>query len=259
MISRTRIAALSIGRRFLTTGPEVVAPAASIVSDFSFDELHVESPDNAEKPRYGRRERTWVKLSGLPRTISPTDIAKHVRALTSSNPQQVHLDYRNFIPSGRAWVGFTNPEKTEQALEVLRDSVIAGYTIRAQKTDEQNLVDAGLPPRTRGPRGRAEAQERGLASGNGPDAKLINRQKNVYMWGLPGRILGPELVKLLDPYELRVTAEEPRPIQKLERKAPTSRFVVRLTTIAGAHRLVRDFHMTEKFGAGYLVHARVVY
>ncbi|CAE6433245.1 unnamed protein product [Rhizoctonia solani] len=258
MISRTRTAALCVGRRLLSTGPEA-SPAKSPVFDLAFDELHTETANDTEKPRFARRERTWVKLSGLPRTISPADIAKHVTALTLSNPKQVHLDYRNFIPSGRAWVGFTNPEKTEQALQVLRDSVIAGHTIRAQKTDEQNLVDAGLPPRTRGFRGRAEAQERGLASGNGPDAKLINRQKNVYMWGLPGRTLGPELVKLLDPYGLRVTAEEPRPIQKLERKAPTSRFVVRLTTIAGAHRLVRDFHMTEKFGAGYLVHARVVY
>ncbi|CAE6528558.1 unnamed protein product [Rhizoctonia solani] len=215
MISRTRIAALSTGRRFLNTGPQA-SPVQSIVSDLAFDELYVESA-KTEKPRFDRRERTWVKLSGLPRTISPADIAKHVRAITSSNPQQVHLDYRNFIPSGRAWVGFNNPERTERALHILRDSVIAGHTIRAQKTDEQNLVDAGLPPRTRGPRGRAEAQERGLTSGNGPDAKLINRQKNVYMWGLPGRTLGPELTKLFDPYGLRVTAEEPRPIQKLER------------------------------------------
>ncbi|CAE6425998.1 unnamed protein product [Rhizoctonia solani] len=215
MISRTRIAALSIGRRFLNTGP----PTQSIISDLAFDELQVESKssDDAEKLRYARMERTWVKLSGLPRTISPADIAKHVTALTSSDPKQVHLDYRNFIPSGRAWVAFSNPERTEQALQILRGSVIAGHTIRAQKTDEQNLVNAGLPPRTRGPRGRAEAQERGLASGNGPDAKLINRQKNVYMWGLPGRTLGSELTKLFDPYELRVTAEEPRAIQKLER------------------------------------------
>jgi RNA recognition motif-containing protein len=165
-----------------------------------------------------------------------------VKALTSSTPKQgawrlyslhvlfflillsVHLDYRNFIPSGRAWVGFTNSEKTEQALQVLRNSVIAGHTIRAQKTDEQNLVNAGLPPRTRGPRGRAQAQERGLASGNGPDAKLINRQKNVYMWGLPGRVLGPELVKLFEPYGLRVTDEEPRSIQKLERYVDRQHF-----------------------------------
>ncbi|KAF8710680.1 hypothetical protein RHS03_02153, partial [Rhizoctonia solani] len=258
MISRTRIAALSITRRFFSTGPGP-SPATPIISDLAFDELHTETTDSTDKPRFARGERTWVKLSGLPRTISPVDIARHVKALTSNTPKQVHLDYRNFIPSGRAWVGFTNSDKTEQAVQVLRGSVIAGYTIRAQKTDEQNLVNAGLPPRTRGPRGRAQAQERGLASGNGPDAKLIKRQKNVYMWGLPGRMLEPELAKIFEPYGLRVTDEEPRSIQKLERKAPTSRFVVRLMTTAGAHRLVRDFHMTEKFGAGYLVHARVVY
>jgi hypothetical protein len=44
MISRTRIAALCIARR-LSTAPEA-PPAASIISDLAFDELHTESPDS---------------------------------------------------------------------------------------------------------------------------------------------------------------------------------------------------------------------
>lgn len=192
----------------------------------------------------------------------------------------VHLDYRNFLSSGRAWVRFDYANKANDALKLLRGSKLAGHELRAQKTDEQNLIDAGQPSRSRGQKGRAEASERGLVDGHGPDAKLKERGTNVYLWGLPGRMFAPELVKLFDSYGLRVTAEETRPIQKIERyvpslvtqahterpytfgvprKSPTSRFLVRLTTVSGAHRLVRDFHMTEKFGAGYLVHAQVVY
>jgi RNA recognition motif-containing protein len=129
----------------------------------------------------------------------------------------VHLDYRNFIPSGRAWVVFADSQKAEDAMQLLRGSTLAGHAIRAQKTDEQQVIDAGLPARTRGPKGRAEALERGLTNGYGPDAKLRERGNNVYLWGLPGTTLAPELTKLFDSYGLRVTVEEPQAVQKLER------------------------------------------
>lgn len=250
MISRSRLAAVCIRRRFLATA----GPVESVIP-----ESEPVDPIEESKPRYARGERTWLKLHGLPRTVSPADVSRHVKSLTGRDPEVVHLDYRNFLSSGRAWVRFDYANKANDALKLLRGSKLAGHELRAQKTDEQNLIDAGQPSRSRGQKGRAEASERGLVDGHGPDAKLKERGTNVYLWGLPGRMFAPELVKLFDSYGLRVTAEETRPIQKIERKSPTSRFLVRLTTVSGAHRLVRDFHMTEKFGAGYLVHAQVVY
>lgn len=116
-----------------------------------------------------------------------------------------------------AWVEFDSAEATENTITVLNSSTLAGHTLWAYMTNEQNLINAGHPPRTRGPKGRAEAQERGLMNGHGPDAKLRERGNNVHLWGLPGTMLAPELTKLFDPYGLRVTTEEPQPVQKVER------------------------------------------
>ncbi|KAG8732025.1 hypothetical protein FRC12_019464 [Ceratobasidium sp. 428] len=139
------------------------------------------------------------------------------------------------------------------------NSLLAAHPIRAQLTNNLELIRAGQPYRVRGGKGRAEATERGLLTGNGPDAKVKERGTCVYLRGLPGTTLSHHLAQVFESYGLRVTTENEHPIRQIYRKTPTSRFLVRLSTTASAHRLVRDFHMTERFGPGYIVRAQVVY
>lgn len=121
------------------------------------------------------------------------------------------------MPSGRGWLRFGQPEQAQIATEVLGTSVVAAHRIRAQLTEEADMLRAGFPPRTRGEKGRAEAVERGLISGNGPDAKLKERGSNVYIWGLPGTITASDLAKIFDSYGLKVTAEERLAVRKIFR------------------------------------------
>ena len=79
------------------------------------------------------------------------------------------------------------------------------------------MIRAGFPARARGEKGRAEAAERGLVSGNGPDAKLKERGSNVYVWGLPGTVTAPGLAKIFDSYGLKETSEERLPVRKIVR------------------------------------------
>jgi RNA recognition motif-containing protein len=129
----------------------------------------------------------------------------------------VHLDYKNFAPTGRGWLRFEHPESATRAVKLMRESVLAAHPIRAQVTSDLDIIKAGQPFRARGEKGRAEAAERGLLTGNGPDAKVKERGTNVYLWGLPGTTLSYDLIRLFDSYGLRVTAEDEQPVRQIFR------------------------------------------
>jgi hypothetical protein len=170
---------------------------------------------------------------GLPRTISPADLYRHATSLKLKGilngqscccaylplltPTLVHLDYKNFAPTGRGWLRFEHSEGATRAVKLLRDSLLAAHPLRAQVTSELDIIKAGQPYRARGEKGRAEAAERGLLTGNGPDAKVKERGTNVYLWGLPGTTLSYDLIRLFDSYGLRVTAEDEQPVRQIYR------------------------------------------
>jgi len=231
-----------------------IPPATTPAPESTGAELYAEIGPGNDGPG-----SLWVKLHGLPRAVGPADLYRHAASLRLRGLQNVHLDYKNFMPTGRGWLRFEDPEQAEQAVKMMGNSRLAAHPLRAQLTSDQNIVKAGQPYRARGEKGRAEAVERGLLTGNGPDARVKERGTCVYLSGLPGTTLSYDLRQVFDSYGLRVTAEDEHPVRHIYRKTPTSRFLVRLSTVAGAHRLVRDFHMTERFGTGYIVRAQVVY
>ncbi|QRW00288.1 hypothetical protein RhiJN_28306 [Ceratobasidium sp. AG-Ba] len=251
MISRLPLAA-SVRRRALAT---VSTSVASISVPEHITTLPSLKPAQDEE----ELQSSWVRLSGLPRAVAPADLYRHAASLGLVDLQNAHLDYKNFIPTGRGWLRFGKAEHAARAVKMLQSSRLAAHPLRARITKEIDIIRAGQPFRARGEKGRVEATERGLLTGNGPDARVKERGTSVYLWGLPGTTYSHDLARVLEPYGLRVTAEDEYPVRQIHRKTPTARFLVRLSTTSGAHRLVRDFHMTERFGPGYTVRAQVIY
>ncbi|KAG8722398.1 hypothetical protein FRC08_002879 [Ceratobasidium sp. 394] len=159
----------------------------------------------------------WVKLHGLPRAVAPADLYRHAAALRLRGLQNVHLDYKNFMPTGRAWLRFDDPEQAEHAVKTMQNSRLAAHPLRAHLTTEENIVRAGQPYRVRGEKGRAEAVERGILTGNGPDARVKERGTCVYLWGLPGTTVSYDLRQIFESYGLRVTAEAEHPVRQIYR------------------------------------------
>lgn len=62
----------------------------------------------------------------------------------------------------------------------------------------------------RGARGREEAAQRGLFTGNGPNAGISNGEKKVTLWGLPGKIEGEGVQNLAKGFKI-VGAEAGKP------------------------------------------------
>jgi len=121
-----------------------------------------------------------------------------------------------------------------------------------------------LAGRSRGVKGREEAMNRGTLDGNGPDAGVRERGKNVVVWGLPGKLTTDQLREYLKNYRLAGTGGGREEILKLEpvgRPTLTSRHYVRTVSASEAHRLVRRLHMSpfDQSGRQYVMRARVVY
>jgi hypothetical protein len=72
------------------------------------------------------------------------------------------------------------------------------------------------PSRTRGIKGRQEAIDRGILDGNGADAGVSERGKNVVVWGLPGKLTTDQLGEYLKNYRLAGTGGGREEILKLE-------------------------------------------
>lgn len=73
-----------------------------------------------------------------------------------------------------------------------------------------------IPGRSRGAKGREDAMKRGVITGNGPDAGVRERGKNVVLWGLPGKLASEALREHLKKFRLAGSASGEEDIIKLE-------------------------------------------
>jgi hypothetical protein len=93
------------------------------------------------------------------------------------------------MPTESAFLTLTRTEFLRNNLRALEKVTISCFPIYAQPA-----LPPILPGRPRGAQGRAEAKDRGLITGTGPHGGVLNRGKNVTVWGLPGK-LGPEALE----------------------------------------------------------------
>ncbi|KAF8522301.1 hypothetical protein BU17DRAFT_44846 [Hysterangium stoloniferum] len=206
--------------------------------------------------------KTVLLLRNIPRTALNSDIRRMLDRHEIENVKAVHKTYVRFLPEGKAHVAFETPEQADMAAKRLRNATMSGSPVQPMLT---HVADVPAT-RSRGAKGREEAAARGCITGTGPDAGVTDRGRGVVLWGLPGRMTVDELKELLlrgfslmdgEAAKGNVVLIEPDG----RTQSSTSRHYVRLDSIAEAHRLVRQLHMTDfkrRGGRTYRIHARVV-
>ncbi|KAI0046706.1 hypothetical protein FA95DRAFT_1493596 [Auriscalpium vulgare] len=205
-----------------------------------------------------------LRLSGLPKSSTPSDITRMLMNHKVENVAQVNLEYNRFSPTGSAFVTLTHSDFLRPALKALQRVVWFAHPIAAYPTEAPKVE------RMRGGKGRDEAADRDIVSGTGSGLTLSDNGRNVILSGLPARITDEKLRALLKGYRLAGGRSE---IQKLDTDPGpyliTSRVLVRLAFKSEAYRLVRNTHMTELAGTEvfangratgqkHLIHAQVV-
>ncbi|KII88588.1 hypothetical protein PLICRDRAFT_110952, partial [Plicaturopsis crispa FD-325 SS-3] len=209
-----------------------------------------------------QENRIHVQLRNLPPTAIPADLRRVITRERIENVNSVMLDYNRFAPTGRAYFTVTHPDFLRPCIKALQNASVSSIPITAQSAPSPN--DAP-PTRTRGAKGRAEAVQRSIITGNGPNGGIWGNEKCVVMWGLPGKLEADALKKHLADFTLASSEGGQREVIRLDGAyfSLYSRHLVRLESVAEAHRLVRQKHMTyyerEEKGEKYLIHARVVY
>jgi hypothetical protein len=65
-----------------------------------------------------------------------------------------------------------------------------------------------MPGRRRGVQGRAEAEERGIITGNGPHGGITGRGKTVVLWGLPWKTTAEQVKLALKGFRFAESGDE---------------------------------------------------
>ncbi|KAG5639524.1 hypothetical protein H0H81_000669 [Sphagnurus paluster] len=200
-----------------------------------------------------------ITLTGVPTLTAPGDIRRAVGEKLKGL-EDIQIDYNRFQPTGRAFITCTRPEFQRDNLRALEKLTLCGLPVRANPS--LDLSTEGRP-RTRGNKGRAEAAARGAIRGTGPKGNFPNTERNVLLWGLPGKMEASEVEKLfLQDFKLARTKGQPTivkvPIPE-DRFTLFSRFLVTMASVSEARRLVRHLHMTDRAKAGRLIRAQVLY
>ena len=128
------------------------------------------------------------------------------------NPFAVALDFYRLRPTGRAWLTLSSPNYMQHALKAMRGAVLSGKTLGAAPAKDPSELNT----RTRGVRGRLQAAERGLLTGNGPYGMSTSRGKGVVLYGMPGKLTPDSLRTYLKNFKLAVAEAGQREIVKLE-------------------------------------------
>ncbi|KAI0288184.1 hypothetical protein BC826DRAFT_1107889 [Russula brevipes] len=124
-----------------------------------------------------------VRLAGLPRTTTPADITRLLAKHKVYNVTKVALEYRQFEPTGSAFLTLSQPSVLPKALTALKQLRFFGHPLMPRNTpapDEPRM-------RSRGLKGREEASERAIVSGNGSQGGITDVGRSVVLAGLPGR------------------------------------------------------------------------
>jgi len=209
-------------------------------------------------------ERTHIQLQGIPRTALPADVQRAVIRGKLVGVTDVAIDYRRFIPTGRAFLTLANSDVLNINLRALDNATISSIPITATSSPPPPT----LPRRTRGAQGRMEAAERGLINGDGPRGGVMNQGKNVVLWGMPGRLTTEGLKRFVQNFRLAGTEGGKKEFVKIEGPdciayTRVSKHLIRMSSVPEAHRLVRALHMTyfepTVHKDRYLIRCRVVY
>ncbi|KAF5386888.1 hypothetical protein D9615_001895 [Tricholomella constricta] len=201
-----------------------------------------------------------IALTGVPNLTTPGDIRRAI-AGKLQGVADVELDYFRFRPTGRAFITLTRHEFLRDNLRELGKLTLCGIPIKSAAV---NSKDVDGRQRTRGSKGRAEAIARGAIQGTGPRGQFPNAERNVVMWGLPGRLESNELEAALHGFKLARSAKGQATIVKIplpeDRFSMYSRFLVTMASVSEARRLVRNFHLTEWVNSGkQLIRAQVLH
>jgi len=99
--------------------------------------------------------------------------------------------------------------------------------------------------RSRGLKGREEASERTIVTGNGIQGGITDVGRSVLLSGLPGRMSKETVRRFLRDYKLMGGQAEVVKLESNTKSVLTSRVLVRLSSASEAFRLVRNVHMTN--------------
>ncbi|KAG2367472.1 hypothetical protein BDR07DRAFT_1350959 [Suillus spraguei] len=205
-------------------------------------------------PRLVDEGRTHIQLRELPRSAILTDLRRLCIRSQLLGVTDVAVDYHRFLPTGRAYLTLAHTEHLHKNLHALDNASVGSLPIQA--------VSAPPPRSGHGQLDRTGTQRK-IFSGNGPHGGISSRMKHVVIWGLPGQIPGEVVENYLRDFRLDNIDDMVFTYSTANMSSFYSRYLVRPTSTAEAHRLVRQLHMSyfqpERWGRRYQLRARVVY
>ncbi|KAI0831367.1 hypothetical protein BC628DRAFT_1353406 [Trametes gibbosa] len=200
-----------------------------------------------------------VQLFGLPRTALPNDLRRLCGKSKVENVDHASVEYRRFRPTGCGLLSFTRGHYASAAQKALNGAVVGGKPVKTRLVS--NIPEL---PRARGVKGMVEAARRGIISGDGPNGGVTGSGRNVVLYGLPGKLTPEHVLDNLQGFKLAGVEHGKEVVVKLssDRLASSSRFLVRMSTVSEAYRLVRKLHLQfwrpEYFGDKCTAQAFVV-
>ena len=124
----------------------------------------------------------------------------------------VDIDYKHFEPSGTAWITMSSAGFAGSAVRALRDHNLAGLPLTVNLSPPPR---ESRPARLRGVKGRAEAAEREVVTGDGPGAGITGGRRTVVLSGLPAR-MSPDAVRTwLKNFKLASSTPEEKEVSKI--------------------------------------------
>ncbi|KAF8352320.1 hypothetical protein F5887DRAFT_1172082, partial [Amanita rubescens] len=211
------------------------------------------------------RHGKHIELSNLPLTATPGDLRSAIDRVGLKGVQDFALLYTSFRPTGTALISLKGPDTLKENLRLLDNALMSGIPLKAQPL-MLNDADTMLP-RARGDKGREEAATRGALRGDGPHAGISNGGKNVTIWGFPGKTGAASVEYIVRDFNLDRKKSGLASVYKIqphqEDFSMYSRFLIQLTSVSEAQRLIREVHMTyfepETLGNKFMLRARIIH
>ncbi|KXN82584.1 hypothetical protein AN958_02435, partial [Leucoagaricus sp. SymC.cos] len=201
-----------------------------------------------------------IILKNVPRTATSTDIRRVINKAGVRGVSDIAIDYEYFKPAERAILTLVSADYLKPNLRALANLSISGIPVQAQP----HVAEAQSRSRMRGHAGRVEAALRGTLLGNGSHAGIANNELTVTLGGLPAQTSTEYLAGVLKDFKVAKTMKGHPQIVKLplppDAFSLTSKFLVTLTSITEAHRLVRKLHASylKLYGEDILITAKII-
>ncbi|KAJ7685056.1 hypothetical protein DFH06DRAFT_1074108 [Mycena polygramma] len=189
------------------------------------------------------KNATQIRLSNVPPTATPADLRRLITRAQVSGVEDVSISYFRLKPTGRALLKLTHSDFLLPSLDALQRVSISGLHPVAEPIDYWPTSDG--------------------MEGHKLSSELKCNGKNAVIWGLP-KWAGPDkLDKLIQGFSFAPSKAHILKLAPPEAFTVSSRFMVRLSSVSEAHRLVRKLHMThfdhETKGTQFPLRARVIY